>query len=104
MFDPSPATTFKGFSSPIYSLGGMKESSRIDNPSIANCINPKYQYVLTQPHTINYTSYNSYSQYSVVFPSEWNHAFNGFLNVTNPRFTCNTTHEITAPIDLATSI
>lgn len=53
----------------------MKESSRIDNPSIANCIDPKYQYTLVQPHSVPYkvtgTSNSSYT-YSVAFPTEWN--------------------------------
>lgn len=74
LFDPSPATTFKGFSSPVFSLGGMKESSRISNPSIANCIDQQYQYTLLQPYIKKYKSDDEYGPpfYSVAFPFEWN--------------------------------
>ncbi len=114
LFAPSPATTFKGFTEPIFSLGWMKESSRIDNPSIANCIDSKYQYTLLQPHIITYSSNNYFStsySYSVAFPTEWNQFVwgnwyygNGVNLGVTPRFTCNTVHEVAAPIDFATSL
>ena len=74
LFEASPASTFKGFSLPIYALGGMKESSRISNPSIANCIDSNYQYSLLQPYlrTYNDDGFFRSQRYTIAYPDEWN--------------------------------
>jgi hypothetical protein len=105
LFDPSPATSFNGFSLPIFSLGWMKESSRIANPSIANCIEPGYQYTLLQPFLTTYRDDDFFRSrtYTVAWPNEWN--IGGVYNGgSSPRFTCNTQHQVGSAISIATSI
>ncbi len=84
----------------------MKESSRISNPSIANCIAPTYQYTLLQPFLRTYTEdngYNSSQTYTVAWPDEWN--VRGIYNgSTVPRFTCNTTHQVDVTVPLEKSM
>jgi hypothetical protein len=100
LFGTSPISAFTGFSLPIFSLWGMKESSRITTPSIANCINSKYQYTLLQPYkytyTVDYWVDASQTQLCTAWwPDEWNRpAWYCGQDIGNrtPRFTCNTTH------------
>mgnify|MGYP003441317717 FL=1 len=91
----------------------MKESSRIDSPSIANCIDLKYQYTLVQPYAIPYKVIESPNdipvEYKVAFPNEWNQysydANGGTYNgITSLRFTCHTLHQVGAPISVTSSI
>ena len=84
----------------------MKESSRVSNPTIANCIDPKYQYTLLQPFLKTYQeSDDSFwsRTYSVAWPDEWN--IGGIYNgSTPPRFTCNTQHQVGGAIPIVQSI
>ena len=83
----------------------MKESSRISNPSIANCIEPKYQYTLLQPYLKTYKDDDLFHSrtYTIAWPDEWNVGgkYNGSIP---PRFTCNTQHQVDISIPIATSI
>lgn len=45
-------TVFSGFTKPIFSLGGMRESHRIQPPSISQCTDYSYQYTLKQPYRL----------------------------------------------------
>lgn len=52
----------------------MKESSRVSNPSISNCIDPKYQYTLLQPFLETHQDNSSHwlRSYTIAWPDEWN--------------------------------
>lgn len=41
---------FRGFSESIRSLAGMKESDRLPVASVSQCIDPRFQYTLKDPH------------------------------------------------------
>lgn len=43
-----------GYSLPIFSLGGMRETTRLKNPSLADCQTSGYQYGLLTPYTYEY--------------------------------------------------
>ena len=47
-----------GFSLPIYSLEGMKETKRLKNPSLADCMAGGYEYSILAPYTTT-TTYTS---------------------------------------------
>lgn len=47
-------TATTGFSLPIFNTGGMKETTRLPNPSLADCMGNTFQYTLLQPHTFAY--------------------------------------------------
>ena len=66
-----------GFSLPIFSLEGMKETKRLKNPSLADCMTSGYGYTLLAPHFYEYTQeIYTESSNSVAcragFPKEWN--------------------------------
>ena len=44
-----------GFSLPIFSLEGMKETKRLKNPSLADCMTSGYGYTLLAPYPYSYT-------------------------------------------------
>lgn len=48
------STSLSGFSQPIFSLGGMKETPRMDPASLQDCFDTKYQYGLAPPHEFSY--------------------------------------------------
>jgi hypothetical protein len=54
---PPNGTAFTGMTESIFSLNGMKESSRISPASVADCIWNKYQYALEVPMKVNYVEY-----------------------------------------------
>lgn len=47
-----------GFSLPIFSLEGMKETKRLKNPSLADCMVGGYEYSLLAPY-ISTTTYTT---------------------------------------------
>ena len=56
----------QGFSLPIFSLGGMKETTRLRNPTLLDCQNGGYQYALLAPYIYEYNyevnAYNGSTQ------------------------------------------
>ncbi len=52
---PDSSMAIKGFSEPIFSLGGMIETTRLSTPSLADCMGTKYQYSLKSPYKYQYT-------------------------------------------------
>lgn len=53
----------------------MKETDRLPDPSIANCIDTTYQYNLQQPRTYTYTGSAILSlggTCTAAYPDEWN--------------------------------
>ncbi len=89
LFWPSPLPgTFTWFTLPIFSLGWMKETSRLPNPSINNCIDTLFQYTLLQPYLRTYiddTIWFSRAR-TVAYPDEWNRWWDS--QTSSPRFTC----------------
>jgi hypothetical protein len=91
------ATSLTGMVKPIYSLWGMKESPRIEAPSIAHCLSGSpYQYTVLQPY-VEESSSSSYEYASVyetcatAYPKEWTTTTSsicGWAIVKEPRFTC----------------
>lgn len=47
------APKFTGFTRPIVSFAGMNETTRLSEPTIAQCMNYDYQYTLMEPHKWN---------------------------------------------------
>jgi hypothetical protein len=94
------------------SLGGMKESSRIATPSIANCIGSEYQYTLLQPYVYDYTieygrEGSQIHTCTTGWPNEWNRPAgicNKSIGNRKARFTCNTIHEVGKPATILESI
>lgn len=91
----------QGFSEPIFDLSGMKETSRLSNPSIADCQGSKYQYALLAPYTYNYTYTESLEvdrtyNCTTGWPKEWNTGGScaDSLGPTPPRYSCLTEHEL----------
>ncbi len=96
-------TNLTGFGLPIFSLGGMKETTRFSPASVKDCIDPTYQYVLRPPYQVGDRSC------SVIYPTEWSsNPFRGCwfpLSWNPPRFTCVTNHDTSGSISsLAQSI
>jgi hypothetical protein len=103
LFTEIPAgTNMTRFSLPIFSLAGMKETTRLPSPSIENCISPTYQYTLLDPHTYEYKITNSsgpnpWEEYlcNWAYPDEWSTSgriCNKQKLTDSPRFTCLTEH------------
>jgi hypothetical protein len=79
----------------------MKETARIGDPSVSNCIDNTYQYNLQQPGTYSYASLgilgaiSNVNNCTAAYPNEWNRG-GGICNKTaitpTPRFTCLTQH------------
>ncbi len=89
----------------------MKESSRILTPSIANCIDPTYQYTLLQPYTYTYTVSDGSDLGSTTctagWPNEWNKSAGSCdrdIGNRTPQFTCNTVHEVGIATPILSSI
>lgn len=84
---PEPPT-FHGFSEPIFSLGGMKESNRLPVASVAHCTTPQFQYTLKNPHLyldLEPGADGSDTAVERAYPNEWNR----IRPLTrDPRFTC----------------
>ncbi|MBX9808982.1 hypothetical protein K2X92_01155, partial [Candidatus Gracilibacteria bacterium] len=100
LFGPSPTANFTAFTAPIFSMGGMKETTRLSNPSIKNCIDTPYQYTILQPYLRSYSDsiWGSRSR-TVAYPDEWNKG--GKSMTTSPRFTCiDPVHSGPLPIPL----
>lgn len=53
------APKFTGFTRPIISFAGMNETTRLSEPTIAQCMNYDYQYTLMEPH--NWRDYSGNS-------------------------------------------
>jgi hypothetical protein len=81
---PPGGTSFRDFTSPvtsgtgIFSLGGMKETTRLTPPSLQDCLDTRYQYTLLQPFIYQYSE-EVYCQDSTctvtceaAYPDEWN--------------------------------
>ncbi len=50
--DPPSGTSLSGFSLPIFSLGGMKETTRLSPPSLHDClVGNIHEYALLQPYS-----------------------------------------------------
>ena len=82
----------------------MKETTRLPNPSISNCIDPKYQYTLLQPYLIKYTVSDVMNgDYSVAWPDEWN-VGGKYAGSGAPRFTCLTEQQTGSGIPLSKSL
>ncbi len=98
---PGGNMKIKGFSENIFSLGGMIETTRLSPPSIADCMDSRYQYGLKTPYKYSYNvEINSYNSETITCtagsPKEWNTT--GFQcpeNLGNPapRYTCITEHD-----------
>lgn len=71
-------TDLKGFSQPIFSLGGMKETTRLGNPTINDCIASTHQYTLMSPHLYDYGYLHPQGDSEILeickvaYPDEWN--------------------------------
>jgi hypothetical protein len=98
---PPGGTLLTGFSKPIFDLAGMKETTRLPNPSLADCTWNNFQYTLLEPHTFTYDindfwSYNGWTYTcNGAYPLEWTNSSSTCANIalTNtPKFTCNTVH------------
>ena len=79
----------------------MKETTRLPDPSINDCLSPTFQYSLLQAHTYNYTvTYNCGESdctqtCTAAYPEEWNSRGGICSLVTrtpSPRLTCLTNH------------
>ncbi|MBC7503535.1 VCBS repeat-containing protein [Candidatus Gracilibacteria bacterium] len=102
---PTP-TQFSGFTAPIYSLGGMKESNRLPIGGVNDCLPGGLQYLLSPARLMTYTEdvLSGYGESAVVirqncttaYPSEWTTGVPGgcsrpsvFLGAESaPRYTC----------------
>lgn len=101
-------TSLSWFSQPIFSLGGMKETTRVDPASVLDCMTSEYQYALREPWEYEYPNPDSegYPNPCVdIFPLEWS-SVNRYGKVSifwscgsrlakhPPRYTCITEHDI----------
>ena len=76
----------------------MKETTRLPDPSINDCLSPTFQYSLLQAHTYNYeaTDWNgNTTTCTAAYPDEWNSG-GGICSIVtrtgSPRLTCLTNH------------
>jgi hypothetical protein len=96
----APSWAIQWFSEDIFSLGGMKETTRLTVSSIADCMTPKYQYLLKMPYIYEYTIDDEYTHTCRAwYPKEWN--TNGgmcpeVIGNRTPRFSCVTEQDVSA--------
>ena len=98
----SQTMDIKGFTRPIFSLGGMIETKRLSTPSIADCSSASYQYTLRAPDiTMGQIEVGGgESGYTVdcktAFPNEWNRESSRTCQnsaIPKPRYTCISQNE-----------
>lgn len=66
----------------------MKETTRLKNPSLADCDVDNYQYALLAPYTYTISDPISLASQTVKWPTEWNRTSK------IPRYTCLTQHDV----------
>jgi hypothetical protein len=103
-----------GFSLPIYSLAGMRETARFTPLSPTDCTDTSRQYTLLDPYTYSVSCDCGSGESSqtctdtLAYPTEWNvpggNCGQGRASTTTPRYTCSTGHTIGTSLAYATEV
>lgn len=103
---PGDPMLIKWFSEDIFSLGGMKETTRLTPPTLMDCTGTKYQYALKRPYTYQYDvvvqgEVDTLQSCEAGYPWEWNRSIwycPQSIEGRTPRYTCLSTHDILNPL------